>query len=105
MLLGQRLDVTFVWAEGGITAPVQMWVEEILMALPADVQGKVLDEVIERVELMNEEIMKAEDERLEAVAKAEAEIAEDWDGVAGDGIEDDDEDMQESAAGYPHGDH
>lgn len=79
MLLGQRLDVTFVWDDGGgITAPVQMWVEEILMALPADVQGKVLDAVIERVEYMNEEIVKAE-----------AEIAEDWDGVAGDGIEDD----------------
>ena len=76
-ILGQRLDVTFVWAEGGITAPVQMWIEEILMALPADVQGKVLDEVIRRVEYMNEEI-----------AKAEAEVAEDWDGVAGDGIED-----------------
>ena len=79
-ILGQRLDVTFTWDEGGITAPVQMWIEEILMALPADVQSKVLDEVISRVEHMNEEI-----------AKAEAEVAEDWDGVAGDGIEDDDE--------------
>ncbi len=79
MLLGTaKMDVTFTWDEGGITAPVQMWVEEILMALPADVQSKVLDAVIERVEYMNEEIVKAE-----------AEVAEDWDGVAGNGIEDD----------------
>ena len=78
MLLGTaKMDVTFTWDEGGITAPVQMWIEEILMALPSDAQSKVLDEVIRRVEYMNEEIVKAE-----------AEIAEDWDGVAGDGIED-----------------
>ena len=93
MLVGQRLDVTFVWAEGGITAPVQMWIEEILMALPSDVQGKVLDEVISRVEYMNEEI-----------AKVELEVTEDYDTTVGDGIEED-EDMQESAAGYPHEDH
>ena len=77
MLLGQKLDVTFVWDDGGVTAPVQMWIEEILMALPSDIQSKVLDEVIERIEYMNEEI-----------AKAELEVAEDWDGVAGDEIED-----------------
>ena len=77
-ILGQRLDVTFTWDDGGVTAPVQMWVEEILMALPSDVQAKVLDEVISRVEYMNEEIIKAE-----------AEIAEDYDTTVGDGIEDD----------------
>ena len=73
MLLGQRLDVTFVWDEGGITAPAQMWIEEILLALPSDVQSKVLTEVIERVEYMNEEIAKAKLEEMEDEIDALAE--------------------------------
>ena len=74
MLLGTaKIDVTFVWDEGGITAPVQMWVEEILLALPSDIQSKVLTEVIKRVEYINEEIAKAKLEEMEDEIDALAE--------------------------------
>ena len=74
MLLGTaKIDVTFVWDEGGITAPVQMWVEEILLALPSDIQNKVLTEVIKRVEYINEEIAKAKLEEMEDEIDALAE--------------------------------
>ena len=74
MLLGTaKIDVAFVWDEGGITAPVQMWVEEILLALPSDIQSKVLTEVIKRVEYINEEIAKAKLEEMEDEIDALAE--------------------------------
>ena len=74
MLLGTaKIDVAFVWDESGITAPVQMWVEEILLALPSDIQSKVLTEVIKRVEYINEEIAKAKLEEMEDEIDALAE--------------------------------
>jgi len=49
-------NTTLVWEDGGVSAPVEMWIQEIILALPADMQAQVLDRITARVEEINAEI-------------------------------------------------
>ena len=49
-----KTDVTITWEGGGVTAPLDMWVEQMLIAMPEDQQKKVLDAVIAEVKRRNE---------------------------------------------------
>ena len=49
-------DTMLTWDDGGIKAPLEMWIQEIIMALPAETQNQILERVISRVEEINEAI-------------------------------------------------
>ena len=54
MILGDfNSNVTLVWEGGGVVAPVDIWVSHIVLALPEDVQKKVMDAVIAEVKRRN----------------------------------------------------
>ena len=65
-------EVMFEWEDGSVSAPLSLWIEQILLAMPKDQQGKVLDAVIAEIERRN----KIAQDRLKEI---EAEIAEEED--------------------------
>ena len=55
MILGDfNSNVTLTWENGGVVAPVDLWVSQIVLALPDDVRKAVLDSVIAEVNRRNE---------------------------------------------------
>ena len=68
-------EVMFEWEDGSVSAPLSLWIEQILLAMPKDQQGKVLDAVIAEIERRN----KIAQDRLKEI---EAEIAEEEDETA-----------------------
>lgn len=54
-------DTMLTWDDGGIKAPLEMWIQEIVMALPAETRIEILSRVIERVEEINEAIVASEE--------------------------------------------
>ena len=65
-------EVMFEWEDGSVSAPLGLWIEQMLLAMPGDQQKQVLDAVIAEIERRNE------------IFKAEAEITEEWDETTGD---------------------
>ena len=65
-------DTMLTWNEGGIKAPLEMWIQEIVMALPAETQKEILSRVIARVEEINEAIVA--DEAKEDEIRTEMEL-------------------------------
>ena len=57
-------DVTLTWEEGGITAPADIWVSCIVLALPEDIQKKILNLVIEEVRRRNSIVEEANENNL-----------------------------------------
>ena len=46
-------DVTLTWESGGVTAPVDVWVGQILLALPQSTQKMAMDAVISEINRRN----------------------------------------------------
>ena len=60
MILGDfNSDLTLTWEEGGVRAPVDVWVARIVLALPEDIRKVVLDAVVAEVERRNQTVEKA----------------------------------------------
>ena len=51
MLPRERLTVT--WNDGGVDAPLDLWVSQILLALSEDQQKEVMENVIDTIERLN----------------------------------------------------
>ena len=59
MILGDfNSDLTLTWEEGGVRAPVDVWVARIVLALPEDIRKVVLDAVVAEVERRNQIVSK-----------------------------------------------
>ena len=74
MLFGPQ-EVELTWEDGGIRAPVELFVQHIIMALSQDQQAQIINAVTAEIDRRNE------------ILSVEAEIAEEWDATVGDGIE------------------
>ena len=53
-------DVTLTWEGGGVTAPVDVWVSQILLSLGERQQKEILDAVIVEVNRRNELLKETE---------------------------------------------
>ena len=61
-MLPHRHDVELLWDEGGIAAPVELFVQHIILALTKEQQEQVLSAVIEEIERRNAAIQVLEEE-------------------------------------------
>ena len=53
-------DVTLTWEGGGVTAPVDAWVSQILLSLSKWQQKEILDAVVAEVNRRNEMLKETE---------------------------------------------
>lgn len=61
MILGDfNSDLTLTWESGGVRAPIDVWVAQIVLSLPEDVRNAVLDSVVAEVELRNQIVEKTD---------------------------------------------
>ena len=60
MILGDfNSDLTLTWESGGVRAPIDVWVAQIVMSLSEDARKAVLDAVVAEVERRNQTVEKA----------------------------------------------
>ena len=69
MLPGLSAPLTLTWLDEneevkGVSAPLEIWVAQIVLVLPRDVQTAVMDNVVTEVMRLNE-LMEAEKEELD----------------------------------------
>jgi len=71
MFPGLSAPLTLTWIEEdgetrGVSAPLDIWIAQIVLALPIDIQSAVMDNVISEVERLNElkpsDILKEEED-------------------------------------------
>lgn len=51
-------DLTLTWDGGGVRAPLDLWVSQIVLFLPAESRKAVLDSVVAEVERRNQLVEK-----------------------------------------------
>ena len=56
MLLARESEVEMIWEDGGVRAPISVWITSIVLAMAPVDQNKVLDEVVRIVKENNAEV-------------------------------------------------
>ena len=60
MILGDfNSDLTLTWEGGGVRAPLDVWLSQIVLFLDKDTRKNVLDAVVAEVERRNQTVEKA----------------------------------------------
>jgi hypothetical protein len=80
MVSGFSAPLSLTWIEDGktvgVSAPLEVWISQIVLSLPSDIQSDVMDNVIAEIERLNE-LQEAEREKeLEEVTEEVVEVME-----------------------------
>ena len=68
-------EVELIWEDGGVKAPVELFVQYIIMALSKDQQEQILNAVMVEIERRNE-ILKSESEEQDIIVDDDSEEEE-----------------------------